>query len=208
MNLRKDHYRIDRVVVCREVAATGIGSRTRAVRRDTLYPNGRGSRCRASKGLGGGLQSKQRTIPAVMHYRCRRPGTFPVPSRRSAGPLAGSVGGRPACAAGQSAATVLRSDRARGEHRRTASVGDTARVPRRSAPSPLRGSKSRSSSSRPPKIGLARASSATGGRPGVVFQFPSLFLNTVLVRLRGLRRETGLVLDRLGRRCRFIATNL
>ena len=39
MNLRKDHYRIDRVVVCRKVAATGIGSRIRAVRRDTLYPN-------------------------------------------------------------------------------------------------------------------------------------------------------------------------
>jgi hypothetical protein len=44
----------------------------------------------------------------------------------------------------------------RGEHGRTASVGGTARVRRRRAQSPVRGSKSRSSSSRPPTIGLAR----------------------------------------------------
>ena len=59
----------------------------------------------------------------------------------------------PACAAGR---RRPRGGPGRGEHGRTASVGGTACVRRRRTRSPLRGSKSRSSSSRPPTIGLAR----------------------------------------------------
>ena len=90
-----------------------------------------------------------RTVTAVTLYRCRRPGYLSRPSRSVGGPLRSSAspvrrgGGRAPAADGESTGG------------RRASTG-TPRARRRRTRSPARGSKSRSSSSRPPTIGLAR----------------------------------------------------
>jgi hypothetical protein len=92
-----------------------------------------------------------RTVLAVTLYRCWRPGTFPVLLHGPAGPLRSS-----------SSPPVRRVDGVRA----AASDGESTGGRRASAAQrvsvgvvrgrPLRGSKSRSSSSRPPTIGLAR----------------------------------------------------
>jgi hypothetical protein len=101
------------------------------------------------------------TVFAVTHYRCRRSGylsrllllTF---DRRV---LCCGRACRRSRLLRRGLRRRLHAGRGRGEHWRTASVGGhTGR--RRRTPSPVRGSKSRSSSSRPPLSGIARPASA------------------------------------------------
>lgn len=166
MNLRKDHYRI--------AAASSVKRRpvtTRVARRSAPVDEHSVSR-RPRLTVSGPERARRRSTVDVTngfggHALPVSASRVPFPSNdRSASPARGRPrllrrGGRPPAADGESTG------------RRRASAG-TARVRGRRTPCPVRGSKSRSSSSRPPTIGLARVlcfGSATGGRPGVVFLF-------------------------------------
>lgn len=171
MNLRKDHYRIDRRVV---VSATAAGNDSRSslerARRQTLCIQTaavlgaapRKGAAAVDSPFGGG-QSCLQVLASGYLSRLRT-------GRRS------SASAVPACEAGEAAdARRRRTGRARadGERRRHLACR------RRRTRSPVRGSKSRSSSSRPPMNGLARVlplRRRDGRPPGRRFSVTSLFV--------------------------------
>ena len=173
MNLRKDHYRIDRVVrsclsARRRPVTTRVARWGAPVVERTLYPNGRGLRCRAPKGRDGGRQSMSRTVFAVTLYRCRRPGYLSRPLVVRSSVLCG----RPRLCGG-AAARRPRTGRARADGERRRSPRVSAGVVRRRPCEVQRVARARLDR---PSSGW-RAScfgGATSGRPGVVFQFTFL----------------------------------
>src|SRR6218665_1572102 len=146
VNLRKDHYRIDRRVV---VSATAAGNDSRSslerARRQTLC------------------------IPTAAGLRAAPPKS-PPPGRRAPAPAAPAGEGAEAAPARRRRTGRARAD---GERRRHLACR------RRRTRSPVRGSKSRSSSSRPPRTGLARVlplRRRDGRPPGRRFSVTSLFV--------------------------------